>query len=142
MSSANRTGLPAPTTSSQAHGQLGETVSVYLNGGPCPAPVPSTIVDLTGPVPVVLREGAVDLALLRCEADGRCEPVDMGTGYDLFDPRSHTDSPLVDPMQRANRRRLVEAMAAEGFANYPKEWWHYTWQPEPTPGTAYDFPVR
>ncbi len=65
VSSANRTGLPAPTTSSQAHGQLGEAVPVYLDGGPCPAPVPSTIVDLTGDVPVVLREGAVDLALLR-----------------------------------------------------------------------------
>lgn len=65
VSSANRTGLPPPTTSSQAHGQLGETVSVYLDGGPCPAPVPSTIVDLTGPVPVVLREGAVSVALLR-----------------------------------------------------------------------------
>lgn len=88
------------------------------------------------------RGATVDLALLRCEADGRCEPVDMGTSYDLFDPRSHTDSPLVEPRQRANRRRLLEAMTAEGFVNYPKEWWHYTWQPEPTPRTAYDFPVR
>lgn len=88
------------------------------------------------------RGATVDLALLRCGADGRCAAVDMGTGYDLFDRRSHTASPLVGPEQRANRQRLLEAMAAEGFVNYPKEWWHYTWQPEPTPRTAYDFPVR
>jgi D-alanyl-D-alanine dipeptidase len=88
------------------------------------------------------RGATVDLALLRCDAEGRCAPVDMGTGYDLFDPRSHTASPLVEPVQRANRQRLLEAMAAEGFVNYAKEWWHYTWQPEPTPNLAYDFPVR
>lgn len=88
------------------------------------------------------RGATVDLALLRCAEGGPCVPVDMGTGYDLFDPRSHTASPLVEPRQRANRQRLLEAMAAEGFVNYPKEWWHYTWQPEPTPGLAYDFPVR
>ncbi len=33
-------------------------------------------------------------------------------------------------------------MAAQGLANYPMEWWHFTLRPEPDPGTAYDFPVR
>jgi len=32
-------------------------------------------------------------------------------------------------------------MAVEGFVNYPKEWWHFTFQPEPDPQTAYDVPV-
>ena len=41
-----------------------------------------------------------------------------------------------------NRLRLVEAMAAQGLATYPKDWWHFTLRPEPDPGTAYDFPVR
>ncbi|WP_348642075.1 M15 family metallopeptidase [Mesorhizobium sp. M8A.F.Ca.ET.142.01.1.1] len=43
--------------------------------------------------------------------------------------------------QQANRRQLVQAMARHGFVNYPQEWWHYTLQPEPDPGTAYDVPV-
>ena len=38
---------------------------VYLEAGPGPDPVPSTIVDLTGEVPRVLREGAIPLEKLR-----------------------------------------------------------------------------
>ena len=37
---------------------------------------------------------------------------------------------------------LRDAMAAQGLADYPMEWWHFTLKPEPDPGTAYDFPVR
>jgi len=88
------------------------------------------------------RGATVDVGLLRCPPAAICEAIDMGTGFDLFDPRSNTDSPLVEPRQRGNRQRLLQAMAAEGFSNYPMEWWHYMWRPEPTPRTAYDFAVR
>jgi tRNA A37 threonylcarbamoyladenosine synthetase subunit TsaC/SUA5/YrdC len=43
-------------------GQLGDAVAVYLDGGPCPVGVASTIVDLTAAEPRVLREGAVSRA--------------------------------------------------------------------------------
>ncbi len=62
VSSANRSGLPPAATAQEALDQLGEQVAVYLDGGPSGAPVPSTIVDLTGDEPLVLREGAVSLA--------------------------------------------------------------------------------
>ncbi|SDH47967.1 tRNA threonylcarbamoyl adenosine modification protein, Sua5/YciO/YrdC/YwlC family [Actinokineospora alba] len=62
VSSANRTGHPAPATAQGARDQLGESVAVYLDGGPSGEPIPSTIVDLSGDEPVVLREGAVSLA--------------------------------------------------------------------------------
>lgn len=88
------------------------------------------------------RGATVDLGLLRCPAPDRCEPVDMGTGFDLFDARAHTASPAITAMQREHRQSLLQAMQAQGFANYAKEWWHYTWQPEPTRHAAYDFPVR
>lgn len=65
VSSANRTGSPAATTADEAVGQLGDSVAVYLDGGPCPGGVPSTIVDLTGSVPRLLRDGAVSLNRLR-----------------------------------------------------------------------------
>jgi D-alanyl-D-alanine dipeptidase len=52
--------------------------------------------------------------------------VDMGTGYDCFDPLSHTDAADIAPAQRLRRQLLVEAMAREGFRNYAKEWWHFT----------------
>jgi tRNA threonylcarbamoyl adenosine modification protein (Sua5/YciO/YrdC/YwlC family) len=65
VSSANRTGEAPATTSAQALEQLGELVEVYLDGGPCAEPVPSTIVDVTGERPVVLRAGALALDALR-----------------------------------------------------------------------------
>jgi len=65
VSSANRTGEPPATTAAGAQEQLGEDVSVYLDGGPCDADVPSTIVDLTGGVPRLLRAGAVSVGRLR-----------------------------------------------------------------------------
>jgi tRNA threonylcarbamoyl adenosine modification protein (Sua5/YciO/YrdC/YwlC family) len=65
VSSANRSGNPPAGTVEQAQEQLGESVSVYLDGGPCPATVPSSIVDLTAGRPRLLREGALSLAELR-----------------------------------------------------------------------------
>jgi D-alanyl-D-alanine dipeptidase len=88
------------------------------------------------------RGATVDVGLLDCRDAARCEPLDMGTDFDLFDPRANTDSPEASPAQRNNRQQLLQAMQTEGFENYPLEWWHYTYRPEPTPRTAYDFPVR
>jgi L-threonylcarbamoyladenylate synthase len=65
VSSANRSGHPPALTSSQATEQLGDLVSVYLDGGTAPLGVASTVVDVTGPVPVLLRQGAVSLDALR-----------------------------------------------------------------------------
>ncbi len=65
VSSANRSGLPPATTSANAQAQLGEAVAVYLDGGPTTSTVPSSIVDVTGPVPVLLRAGAIGEEQLR-----------------------------------------------------------------------------
>jgi L-threonylcarbamoyladenylate synthase len=65
VSSANRTGSPPAVTAHAARDQLGYAVSTYLEAGPCPDPMPSTIVDCTGPVPRVLREGAIPFEKLR-----------------------------------------------------------------------------
>ena len=65
VSSANRTGEPPATTAAEALDQLGDLVEVYLDGGPCAEPVPSTILDVTGERPLVLREGALALDRLR-----------------------------------------------------------------------------
>src|SRR5580698_5822661 len=68
VSSANRTGQPAATTADDARQQLGEAVSVYLDGGPCVDNVPSTILDLTGTIPTLLRAGAISVDRLRTVA--------------------------------------------------------------------------
>ncbi|MBO8192071.1 threonylcarbamoyl-AMP synthase [Streptomyces oryzae] len=65
VSSANLTGHPAPMDCDAAQEMLGESVAVYLDGGPTQDNVPSSIVDVTGEVPVLLRAGAIDADELR-----------------------------------------------------------------------------
>ncbi|MCW2714360.1 MAG: translation factor [Frankiales bacterium] len=65
VSSANRSGMPAATTSSDALRQLGEDVAVYLDSGSVESGVPSTILDLTGELPRLRRLGALTTEQLR-----------------------------------------------------------------------------
>lgn len=68
--------------------------------------------------------------------------LDMGSGFDCFDPKANTDAPGLTSEQRHNRKLLLEVMRRHGFTNYPKEFWHYRFQPEPYPNTYFDFPIR
>jgi L-threonylcarbamoyladenylate synthase len=65
VSSANKHGEPSATTAGDAEARLGDAVSVYLDGGPCADSVPSTILDLTGTVPRLLRAGVISIDALR-----------------------------------------------------------------------------
>jgi tRNA threonylcarbamoyl adenosine modification protein (Sua5/YciO/YrdC/YwlC family) len=65
VTSANLTGKPAATTAAQAREQLGDSVAVYLDGGPSAGGLASTIVDLTGDAPRMLRQGAISMGRLR-----------------------------------------------------------------------------
>lgn len=57
--SANKSGRAPPRTAYDAHIELGDSVDLYIDGGPTPTGKPSTVVDLTGEEPVVLREGGI-----------------------------------------------------------------------------------
>jgi L-threonylcarbamoyladenylate synthase len=74
VSSANISGRMPATTAAEAVDQLGSSVSVYLDGGPSGEPVASTIVDLTGTAPRILREGEITAAQV-AEVLGREVPV-------------------------------------------------------------------
>jgi zinc D-Ala-D-Ala dipeptidase len=67
--------------------------------------------------------------------------VDMGTGYDCFDPLSHTDNPAITGTARHHRDLLRDTLTGVGFRNLAEEWWHYTLNNEPFPDTYFDFPV-
>lgn len=60
--SANRQGEPAPRTCGEAVAAVGEAAVLAVDGGPARASLPSTLVDATGEVPRLLREGAVPWA--------------------------------------------------------------------------------
>jgi zinc D-Ala-D-Ala dipeptidase len=68
--------------------------------------------------------------------------VDMGSSFDLFHEASHHDSNLVNPSQNEMRNFLRETMKRYGFAEYKKEWWHYTLAKEPYPNTYFGFVVK
>lgn len=82
------------------------------------------------------RGSTVDLTLMR---DG--VPLEMGTPFDFFDERSHTESPAIEGSAMANRLLLRSIMVGAGFSNYVNEWWHYTLVNEPWPDTYFDRPV-
>lgn len=57
--SANRFGSVSPTTAQHVRDELGDRVDLVLDGGPCEVGVESTIVDLSGDAPRLLRPGGV-----------------------------------------------------------------------------------
>ncbi len=67
--------------------------------------------------------------------------LDMGTSFDCFDSASHTASRAVGAEQRRWRNVLVEAMRKQGFGNYDREWWHFSYAGSGH-ASPYDFPIR
>ncbi|HEY3043814.1 MAG TPA: L-threonylcarbamoyladenylate synthase [Vicinamibacterales bacterium] len=57
--SANRSGQPATADPAEVERTLGEDVDLLIDAGPTPGGEPSTIVDVTGPTPQLVRAGAI-----------------------------------------------------------------------------------
>lgn len=60
--SANVSGRPSPTRASDVAADLGDRIPLILDGGPCAVGVESTVLDLSGTRPAILRPGAVSAA--------------------------------------------------------------------------------
>jgi D-alanyl-D-alanine dipeptidase len=107
----------------------GNTVDLTLTGPdalPADTWTPSAIpADCTAPYGERWHDGALD----------------MGTGFDCFDERAHTDSALINATAKANRQRLTSAMAKEGFVGYSAEWWHFTYSGNPPKPDVMNFPI-
>ncbi len=63
--SANLSGRPSPTTARHVWQDMNGRINMILDGGPVGIGLESTIVDVSGPVPVLLRPGAITLEMLR-----------------------------------------------------------------------------
>ena len=68
---------------------------------------------------------AVDLTMVDLETGTE---VPMGTAFDTFTPAAHTAN--AEGRIRRYRQTLVQAMESEGFRNYEKEWWHFSYEVE------------
>lgn len=107
--SANRFGRLSPTTAAHVRAELGDDVDVIVDGGPCAVGVESTIVDLTGPAPRLLRPGGVPRETL--------EAV-LGHPLRAAERESEVRAPGMLESHYAPRAgvRLVEAGAVEARA--------------------------
>ena len=106
--SANRFGRISPTTAAHVRADLGGEVDLIVDGGPARVGVESTIVDLTGAVPAVLRAGAITPSQLG-DALGTSVVTRVGGAV---------RAPGTLPSHYAPRARvvLVEALAREDAA--------------------------
>jgi len=67
--------------------------------------------------------GAADVTII----DPQGNRLDMGTTLTDYGIKVHTENDLITDEHRNNRKILYEAMIKAGFANYPLEWWHYSY---------------
>jgi len=62
--SANRSGRISPTTAQHVADELGDMISLIIDGGPCEVGVESTVLDLSGDAPALLRPGSITREML------------------------------------------------------------------------------
>ncbi|MBC7950876.1 MAG: threonylcarbamoyl-AMP synthase [Rhodospirillaceae bacterium] len=80
--SANRSGAVSPTLAEHVAESLGARVGLILDGGPCRVGVESTVLDLSGERPALLRPGGVP-----------AEALEQALGTTLIRPTDHADAP-------------------------------------------------
>ena len=87
------------------------------------------------------RGSTIDLTIVNSEG----KDLDMGTEFDVFDPKSHTNSTEISNVAQNNRKLLKNIMKKHDFINIPIEWWHYKLMYETyrrTPLDHFDFDVE
>jgi len=122
--SANRSGRISPTTADHVREELGDAIPLIIDGGACDVGIESTVVDCTGPEPIVLRAGAITRAMVE-QVTGLASPAPAAPGAQLLSPgqlASHYAPTL------ALRMNAMNVKANEALL---------TFGPNPISGTAY-----
>lgn len=104
--SANASGAISPTTAAHVAASLGDKVPLIVDGGPCQVGLESTVIDLTGDSPILLRPGGVALEAIEAVI-GRSIPS-------ALDDQVHPKSPGMLASHYAPRAELrLNAVSAE-----------------------------
>jgi L-threonylcarbamoyladenylate synthase len=109
--SANRYQSISPTLAEHVVKSLGEDVGLVLDGGACDAGIESTVVDVRGAHPRVLRPGALGIAALRAIAP------DIEASDEVLAEDASRASPGMDARHYAPRARLLIAATREQAAS-------------------------
>ena len=111
--SANRFGRISPTAAAHVREEFGDTVPVILDGGECEVGIESTIVDLSGATPRILRPGKIGHAQISAvigpvaqEADSH-SPRASGTLEAHYAPRT----PMLMLARAALEKEAAEQLA-------------------------------
>jgi L-threonylcarbamoyladenylate synthase len=125
--SANRFTQLSPTTAAHVRESLGDRVDMIIDGGPCAVGIESTVVDLTGSAPIILRPGMVSRtqieqvlgravviqdSRLDISSDVHSAARSPGMSVRHYAPRS--DVWLVHPSDRADVREALPEMVSRG----------------------------
>ena len=97
--SANRANHVSPTTAGHVRDELGDRVDLILDGGPCAVGIESTVVDLTGDRPALLRPGGVS----REQLEAVVGPVDVVQGSAASPGQGSRHYAPVTPAYRVER---------------------------------------
>ena len=118
--SANRSGKPSPTTANHVFEDMDGRIPLILDGGECLVGVESTVVDMTGSVPHILRPGGitaeqiaqvagaseVDSAVMRPLAEGE-KPRSPGMAHRHYAPNGQLT------VYTGNEARVIQAIQSE-----------------------------
>lgn len=87
--SANTSGRPSPTTAEHVRQDMDGRIEMIVDGGPVGIGVESTIVDVTGEIPIVLRPGAITMEMLKkCVGAVEIDPAILGPVSQDFKPKA------------------------------------------------------
>jgi len=81
---------------------------------------------------------AVDVTLV----DSNGVELDMGTAFDFFGRRAHSDYLDVPATVLKNRKVLKKMMKIQGLKSIQSEWWHYSLQTEKAPLDDWEWPCK
>ena len=114
--SANRSGRVSPTTAAHVAAELGDQVALILDAGPCAVGIESTVLDLIGDMPALLRPGGVPLEQL-AEIFGH---IELATSGDAA-PRSPGRLPSHYAPERPVRLDATSAQPGEALLAFGPE---------------------
>ncbi len=116
--SANRFGRISPTTAAHVQAELGERIELILDGGACDVGIESTILDLSGASPRILRPGAISAEHIaavigRMPASPATAPADTGDTTKAADATPRVSGSLAAHYAPVTPLRLVAAAAMQ-----------------------------
>jgi L-threonylcarbamoyladenylate synthase len=144
--SANRFGRISPTTAQHVRDELGDAVSMVLDGGPCRVGIESTILDLSGAQPTILRPGMIGrediaqvLGAMPAQGAGVTAPRVPGSLAAHYAPRTPLALVPGDGLPIALRNAIAagEKIAVLSCLEPPLEHERVVWRHAPTDSAGF-----